>query len=53
MTYVDWGLDDDSARPTAEAEFTTECEACGDDILPGDDIVKEEGEWVHLSCATD
>lgn len=34
-----------------EAEFESKCPACGDMIVEGDEIVKnEDGDWVHLDC---
>jgi len=55
--YVSWGLDPEEAAPrermTREADYITECGACDEQILPGDTITIEDGDWVHESCAED
>lgn len=55
---VKWGLDaEEPERPrermTREADYITECLACEEQILPGDTITIEDGDWVHESCADD
>jgi hypothetical protein len=37
--------------PMTEAAWRTVCEACDEWIVPGDFIVREDGEWIHQSCA--
>ena len=37
-----------------KAKFATSCVACGDNIQPGKEIVKNNDEnWVHKHCAED
>lgn len=51
--YHDWGLGKDGKEPLrkTEAEYTSRCPACDDEILPGDIIVMEDDEWIHKECA--
>jgi hypothetical protein len=32
------------------AERTNKCPSCGDMIIPGDEIVMEDDQWVHEDC---
>jgi hypothetical protein len=35
-----------------EAQFDSVCDTCGEDIYEGDEIILDDGEWVHEACAT-
>lgn len=36
-----------------EALWRSKCPACGEWIEEGDEITRQEGEWVHDDCADD
>jgi predicted RNA-binding Zn-ribbon protein involved in translation (DUF1610 family) len=40
-------------RPTATAQFDSDCPGCGNEIVTGDTItlIKEENAWVCVDCA--
>jgi hypothetical protein len=35
------------------AQYQTQCSGCGHLIVPDEEIVEVEGDWVHADCAED